>query len=175
MLLSRRTMAFMSVGSTALVCAPLIVSCGGRKQAERPLPPPPYVVNVTMNEYRFDYDDAIPAGRVVFKVFNGGSVPHRLSLFPLAEGVPPIEMQLKGSERRIVEPLAGINTIAPGALSAFAVDLDAAARYALVCFLVDDFDQETHARKGMNSEFRTPGATTTTTPLSSLPTASSAP
>lgn len=110
-----------------------------------------------MAEYRFDYDPAaIPAGRVVFRARNVGGEPHNLIMIPLAEDVPPIDVQLRGSERRLVEPFAGFYDRPPGDTGSFAVDLVAGQRYAMICTLPAS-DDEPHWKKGMVTEFRTPG------------------
>lgn len=147
--------ALGAAARAVIVLGLLATSCGGQQSR---LPPLPHVVDVTMEEYRFKYEMNIPAGRVVFNVVNNGRVAHRLSLLPLDEDVPPIDVQLKGSERRIIEPFAGVPTLEPGERGTFAVDLVPGVRYAMVCFLVDEFDDTSHAIKGMNSEFRTPGS-----------------
>lgn len=122
-----------------------------------------------MEEYRFKYDKNIPAGRVVFEVVNTGRVSHRLSLLPLADDLPPIDVQLRGAERRVIEPFAGVNALRPRTRGAFAVDLLPGVRYAMVCFLVDESDRQSHALKGMTSEFRTSGTRAATMTASSLP------
>lgn len=105
-----------------------------------------------MSEYRFDYDAAIPRGRVVFKVRNDGKVDHELVLAIVPPELPPIDEQLKGTERQAITALATIPTRRPGTGTTFAVDL-APGRYALLCF-VRDPDGKPHALKGMNAEFR---------------------
>lgn len=109
-----------------------------------------------MREYRFDYDDAIPAGRVVFRIQNEGEVEHRLTLVPLPEDLPPIDEQIRGSVRQGVTPFAGVSERLPGGEGLFAVDLVAGQRYGMVCF-VTDADGQSHAVKGMTSEFRAAG------------------
>lgn len=135
---------------TALVAALALASCG--EATARPLPPGRPVVDLTMSDYRFDHTQPVPQGQVVFRVGNTGHVNHRLILVPIPEGFPPIDVQLRGEERRIVEPLAGIPDRPPGASSTFAVSLNP-GRYALICF-TRDADGESHAAKGMASEFR---------------------
>lgn len=160
---------FRAPAAAGLTIALLATSCADGESSKAPRPPPPHVVDVTMEEYRFEYDKDVPAGRVVFNVLNAGQVSHRLSLLPLAEDLPPIDVQLRGSERRIIEPFAGVNAVPPGQRSAFAVDLVSGVRYAMVCFLVDESDNESHALKGMTSEFRTREAVASTVSTSSLP------
>lgn len=128
--------------------------CSGERPSQAVLPPPPHLVDVTMNEYGFVYNKDIPAGRVVFTVTNVGRIAHRLSLLPLADDFPPIDVQIRGSERRFINPFAGIPAREPGERGTFAVELAPGVRYAMVCLLVDDQDNQSHALKGMTSEFR---------------------
>jgi hypothetical protein len=144
--------------ATCAVVAFALVSCsaGPRPQSATVAPPePPPTVYVEMLDYRFDYDANIPSGRVVFQIVNAGDVPHQLTLFPLPDELPPIEEQLLGSERRYVDPFAGIYERAPGDTGTFAVDLEPDRRYAMVCYVVAP-DGQPHFVKGMASEFRTP-------------------
>lgn len=116
-----------------------------------------------MDEYGFRYDPAIPDGRVVFRFDNVGQLPHRVTMVPLDEDVPPIDEQLQGAERRFTSPFAGIPDRPPGASGTFAVELVPGVRYAMICF-VEDADGRTHASKGMSTEFRTVSAATTDDP-----------
>lgn len=141
----------------ALACALALTACAVPQQRFAPLPAGPEVVDVRLDDYRFDYDSDIPSGRVLFRVRNTGSVPHSLYLLPLTEDMPPIDKQLRGSQRRAIIPLATIRPRPPGARTTFAVDLAPGIRHALVCF-VDDDQGATHALRGMSSEFRTPAA-----------------
>lgn len=136
----------------ALAALMLAASCASAPARSAPLPSPPPVYRITMEDYRFAHQDELPRGRVVFRVTNAGKQVHRLALIPLPEDVPPIAEQIRGSERRSVLSLAAIANQRPGARTAFAVDL-APGRYAFICFIVDK-DGGSHARKGMASEFR---------------------
>lgn len=135
-------------------------SCGGSSPPERPAAPPsPPVVVVTMDEYRFRPSATrLAAGRVVFRMVNAGREPHSPALVPLDEDVPPIDAQVRGAERRIVAPFAGVNTRLPGAVGTFAVDLVAGRRYAFVCY-ASTAEEKAHSKLGMTWEFRTAGAT----------------
>jgi len=115
------------------------------------------VVIVAMRDHRFEFDPVIPAGRVVFRMDNAGQAPHRLTLFPLPEDLPPIDVQLRGDQRRLLKPFAGIYDRPPGDTGTFAVDLAPGQRYAMICSLRDE-DGQPHYLKGMASEFRTPPA-----------------
>ena len=129
------------------------------------LAPAPPVVTVTLQEYRLDYDPEIPSGRVVFRLVNAGRIDHRPSLVPLTDDIPPIDQQVRGEQRAVISPFAGVPTREPGEVGMFAVDLEPGQRYAFVCFARDADDNESHALQGMTSEFRVPvaeGATTST-------------
>lgn len=128
-----------------------------------PLPPSPPVVVVGMHEYSFDFEPAIPSGRVVFRFQNEGRFNHRPILVPLSEDVPPIAEQIRGTERRASRPFAGVGTLEPGEQGTFAVDLVAGQRYGIVDFEQGP-DEVVHALKGMAAEFRAFG------PAASVPT-----
>lgn len=117
------------------------------------LPASSPVVTVAMKDHSFDHPDAIPSGRVVFEFRNLGSTTHRATLLPLPDDLPPIDEQLRGDDRRAIDPLAAIYERRPGRTGTFAVDLVRGQRYAFVCFVVGE-DGISHARKGMSSEFR---------------------
>lgn len=138
------------VAAVASSCAP-----GAERQVELPASPPE--VEVTLREYRFDLSQDVPAGRVVFRLRNVGSSPHRPALLPLGDELPPLEQQLRSGDRAVVTPFAGTRTRVPGATGSFAVDLEPGARYGLICFVRDE-DGTSHALKGMHLEFRTAAA-----------------
>lgn len=136
----------------AVVLAGMVAACSN-KSAGPPLPPGPPLVSVEMDEFRFSYKPPIPSGRVVFNVTNVGKRRHVLALLALAEDLPPIDQQLKGPDRAFITPFAGVARVEPGTKGAFAVDLAPGVRYAMIC-TVRAADGQTHALKGMNSEFR---------------------
>lgn len=138
-----------------MLCVGAATACSGkdREVARGPLPPAPPEVVVTMDEFSFEHQSTIPAGRVVFRAVNVGELGHRLSVLPIDDDVPPIKEQLRGSERRSAEPLGGLSARPPGGAGSFAVDLRPGQRYALVCFIVEP-DGRSHAQLGMASEFR---------------------
>ncbi len=138
------------------LAAVVATSCSSPAEPSIPLPAGDPTVVVAMDEYRFDYDPEVPAGRVVFRFDNVGQLPHRVTMLPLPEDFPPIEEQLRSAERRVITPFAGIPDRPPGASETFAVDLLPGVRYALICF-VEDPDGQSHAQKGMASEFRAAG------------------
>lgn len=135
------------------VVALVATACSGSSRPAPSLPARPHVVVLTMREYRFDYPRPVPAGRVVFQVRNAGRQVHRVALLRLPEDLPPFEAQLKGQERRVLAPFAGVPNRPPGGTGAFAVDLAPGVRYGLACFVIDK-QRRSHAVLGMNSEFR---------------------
>ncbi len=129
-----------------------IVTATGCSAPTAPLPPRPPAVDVTMQDFRFDVKGAIPRGRVVFNVNNAGHRNHRLALVYLPDNLPPLDVQLRGTERASVDELASLPTRPPGARDRFAADLDP-GRWAFICFLVEP-DGTSHALQGMAREFR---------------------
>ncbi len=108
-----------------------------------------------MSEFRYDYNHAIPSGRVIFRMVNTGRLVHQPNLFPLSDSVPPIVQQVTGDQRVVVAPFAGVLARKPGQVGTFAVDLVAGRRYAFVCFARTP-DNQSHAKLGMATEFRPP-------------------
>lgn len=145
--MSRFRPQVMVIGAAAL----LVAGCSPPERPRPPWPPNPAVVDVRLEEFRVSYDRPVPAGRAVFRVRNAGTIEHELQFVPLSEDFPPIEVQLRGSERRFINPIAGVPHRLPGRSGTFAVDLVGGRRYALVCFLRDG--QGSHAVRGMASEF----------------------
>lgn len=146
-----------------LICGLSLTGCAispPATAARPPAPAPAPVVGVSMVDHRFELDRPVPAGRVVFQITNDGQSAHDLIMLPLAEDVPPIAEQLRGSERRLVQPYAGIYQRPPGDTGTFAVDLLPGQRYAMICVVVGE-DGEPHWKKGMVVEFRTPGRAAT--------------
>lgn len=131
----------------------VLAACESPSARRRPLPASPHVVAVEMRDYRFDYRAAIAGGRVLLRVRNRGSMAHSLSLIPLTDDIPPIDEQLRGSQRRTITPLVQVTLRQPGTRTSIAVDLVPGVRYAFVCF-IRDADGQPHFLRGMSAEFR---------------------
>lgn len=155
-----RLVGVVVVAATAVGCS------SGSDGAALPAGPP--VVTVTMTEYDFDFSTPVPSGRVVFRFVNEGRIEHQPDLVPLPEDLPPIAEQLRGEQRAAIAPFAGIPPRQAGDVGSYAVDLVPGQRYAFICFAHDPDDDESHALKGMASEFRAGGGkkppSSTTTP-----------
>lgn len=133
-------------------------ACAAGPGTQEPsLPPKPQVVEVAMDEYRFEYEPPQFPGRIIFQARNRGREAHELTLVALPENMLPIADQLASGERRPVATIAVMPERQPGEEGSFAVDLPP-GRYALLCF-VSDAKGELHALKGMNAEFRISGTT----------------
>lgn len=141
------------VSLTLLALAVGVSSCQTSPRNSLPLPASPPVIDVTIRDDRIESGPLVPAGRVVFRVYNGGSTKHQLKMLPLDEDFPPIQVQLRGSERRVVSPFAGVPAIDPGSGSVFAVDVVPDTRYALFC-LLPGRDGVPYGAKGVSIEFR---------------------
>ncbi len=144
--------AALAATAVAVVAAAACVS----EHPRAPLPAPVPVVTVTMTEYSFQLDRAVPSGRVVFRMRNVGRLAHSATLLPLPEDLPPIQVQLQGTERRYLAPFAGVPERPPDTSRSFAVELQPGVRYAMICYTIDP-DRQNHASKGMSTEFRTAG------------------
>lgn len=156
----RFTFARIGVDASRIVLALLlgaasVIGAGCSSGApERPLFVGAKTVLVRMSEYRFEYDPQVPAGRVKFLFVNSGKTVHAPVLQPLGDDVPPIGVQLGGSNRIAVEPFASVLPRGPGDTGAIVVDLAKDRRYAFICTSADG--GPSHASRGMSSEFRTP-------------------
>lgn len=123
------------------------------RTTERALPVPPPEIVVDMYEYRYEHQQSIPAGRVVFQFVNRGNEVHRPVLLPLTDEVPPILEQVRGDVRAAAAPFARVPPREPGENGTFAVDLVGGQRYALICF-ARTAGNESHAVLGMASDLR---------------------
>lgn len=138
----------------ALVPVTLLgVGCAGHRSKPPLFGGSPEFV-VTMREYEFDYSHGIPSGQVIFRFVNAGKAGHAPILQPLDEDLPPIDEQLHGPNRVAVQPFASILPRQPGQTSTIVVQLVPNQRYAFICTASDS--GQSHALRGMNSEFRTP-------------------
>jgi len=133
------------------VALALLAAC--RASADPGVPPSVPTTEIKMTEFRFHFIKPASAGPVIFKMSNEGTLRHNLTLLALPPDFPPLAKQIHGSERRPIVPLAGSPGQEPGATESFAVDL-LPGRYGLICSLIERTTEQTHAVKGMFSEFR---------------------
>jgi hypothetical protein len=157
----RRWMRRLGLGGAMVAAVALLGVLGWGAVVSGPpsqLPSDPPEVTVTLDENELQHTGPVPAGRVVFRVANRGDNPHRLSVWPLSDDEPPIGDQLTNDKTEIRAPFAGIAPLEAGETTAFAVNLEPDARYALVDTQGDPEDAEgrSYAQQGSHAEFRTP-------------------
>lgn len=145
-----------SRGHAAVIAIAIgLAGCGGPagSGSAEMLPRGPMEVQVTISDEGFEYEGPIPSGRVVLRIDNTASQPHKVTLLPLPNDMPPLAEQLHGPTRIPFNAFAGTRVRQPGTEAMFAVDLVVGRRYGLVCLLQDP-DGQSHARQGFNAEFR---------------------
>lgn len=158
-------------------CAGLVLIVGGCTEsrdhgATNAGPPPVPSVEIVMKEFSFIHSEAVPAGRVIFRVSNGGEMDHQVTVLRIPEDLPGTIHDYARMQGRAFVPVFALRDRTPGDTSHFALDLEA-GRYGLVC-IVRDPAGVAHSLKGMASEFiagdekreppargRQPAATTT--------------
>lgn len=132
-----------------IVASVALGSCAS--PASLALPPSPPIVHVAMRDYWFDFNaNAIPRGRVVFQITNAGKQYHKLVLFAIPPGFPPLKEQLAGADRQIVTALVNSPPLGPGAGDTFAANLTP-GRWGFVDFFIGP--EGAHAAKGDAAEF----------------------
>lgn len=113
-----------------------------------------------MRDHAFDYDEPVPAGRVVFRVTNRGDHPHDLVLIRLPQQVDDVNELLHSPQPRGLPPVYSLPAREPGETAMFSTELRP-GRYAMLCF-VEAADGVLHYEKGMVAEFQvgdhTPGS-----------------
>ena len=113
-------------------------------------------VVLTLNDYKFDFDKPLTAGRHTIRVENAASQPHEIVLVQLAPGKNLEDLMtwlgdMKGPPPG--KPLGGIPGFPNGKTTYFDVDLTA-GEYALICFVPDHKDGKPHFQHGMMSQIR---------------------
>lgn len=137
----------------ALVAVALAaVGCSSAQATRAPLPPPPQVVHVTIDDHHYAYGSPIHAGRTVFVGHNVGRASHTILLYMVGDDLPPVDVQIHGDKRYQVSGFAGTR-VEPGATNSFAVDLVPKQRYYMLDFDRDS-DGKIFALDGLDSEFR---------------------
>lgn len=129
----------------------LSAGCGGGDSTARP--PAPTVLEISMTEYRFAYEQAegtLPRGRFVLRARNTGALEHELLVVRLPDGFSGSVSELVGSRRAL--PELARERRPPGGRLTVALDLPP-GRYGLLCLLKDD-GGGVHAAKGMASDLR---------------------
>jgi hypothetical protein len=106
-----------------------------------------------MTDYRFVFDRRVSGDETLFRIRNVGHLAHQLKLFILPDDLPPLDAQLHGADRRILQPVVSLPVAPSGKAQEFVYDLAPGQRYGYICLLADP-DGVSHALKGMNAELR---------------------
>ncbi|HEX6308399.1 MAG TPA: hypothetical protein VFZ69_09445 [Longimicrobiales bacterium] len=112
---------------------------------------PPADVVMTLNDYSFDTDVPITAGRRTIRIENAAAQPHEVLIVKLEEGRTIQEFMEFVSKPEGVPPgrvLGGVTGLATGEVNQVALDFEA-GDYGLVCFVSDAGDGRPHYLHGM--------------------------
>jgi len=113
-------------------------------------------VNLVLNDYVFNFDKPLAAGRHTIKVTNPAAQPHEIQLIKLAPGKTLADMQqwiIKMDGPPPGSAVGGIAGMKPGTTNYFEVDL-AAGDYVAICFIPDAKDGKPHFEHGMATQFK---------------------
>jgi hypothetical protein len=134
----------------------------GDQPAQVATPAGSKTVNLTLDEFNFQYDKSAVNGNVTFQVKNAGDQAHEVDLVSLAPGVN-LQQVLNNADPDSGPP-AGVEDVVhggpyePGSNGTVLLSQPLApGRYAFLCFLTDPATGLPHALLGMTSEFTVGG------------------
>jgi uncharacterized cupredoxin-like copper-binding protein len=110
---------------------------------------------LTLNDYSFDFDKPVKAGRRTIRVENAAQQSHEAVLIQLAPGKNVHEMLAwleKPEGPPPGKPIGGTTGIAQGEVNLITYDFTA-GNYGLICFVPDAKDGKPHIAHGMVKEF----------------------
>ena len=113
-------------------------------------------VNLVLNDYAFNFDKPLAAGRHTIKVTNPAAQDHEIQLIQLDSGKTLSDMQqwiAKMSGPAPGRAVGGIASMKPGTTNYFEVDLTP-GEYVTICFIPDKGDGKPHYEHGMVRQFR---------------------
>jgi uncharacterized cupredoxin-like copper-binding protein len=119
-----------------------------------PMAPTPDV-NLVLNDYVFNFDKPLTAGRHTIKVTNSAAQDHEIQLILLAPGKTMADMQqwiMKMEGPPPGSAVGGIASMKPGTTNYFDVDLKP-GEYLAICFVPDKSDGKPHFEHGMARQF----------------------
>lgn len=150
----RRHVLPVALGVLAAMAMVAVLAAGQRGDSAAAADLVPHVVDVAMTEYQFALEPPpTESGRTVLQVRNAGQELHKFDLVLLPDDMPPLDVHLKGQQRRLVTPYLELPPARPGQVQTVAVDLVAGQRYGVVCVL-ETPEGDAHLRLGMNAEFK---------------------
>jgi uncharacterized cupredoxin-like copper-binding protein len=112
-------------------------------------------VNLALNDYVFNFDKPLTAGRHTIKVTNPAAQPHEIQLIQLAPGKTLADMQKWIGKMDGPPPgkaVGGIAGMKPGTTNYFDVELTP-GEYVAICFVPDHTDGKPHYEHGMARQF----------------------
>ena len=112
-------------------------------------------INLVLDDYVFNFDKPLTAGRHTVKVTNPAAQDHEIQLIQLDSGKTLADMQqwiTKMSGPPPGRAVGGIASMKPGTTNYFEVDLPA-GEYVAICFVPDKTDGKPHFLHGMARQF----------------------
>ena len=112
-------------------------------------------VNLSLDDYVFNFDKPLTAGRHTIKVTNPAAQPHEIQLIQLAQGKALADMQrwiMKMDGPPPGKAIGGIAGMQPGTTNYFDVELTP-GEYVAICFVPDHKDGKPHFEHGMARQF----------------------
>ena len=113
-------------------------------------------VNLVLNDYVFNFDKPLTAGRHTIKVTNPAAQDHEIQLIQLHSGKTLSDMQqwiAKMSGPAPGRAVGGIASMKPGTTNYFDVDLTP-GEYVAICVVPDKRDGKPHFEHGMVTQFK---------------------
>jgi hypothetical protein len=156
----------LEVGNYAVICVipardgvPHIMKGMVRPLTVVPSPQPAQLpkadVVLTLEDYRFDFDKPIKAGRQTIRVENAAPQSHEAVLVQLAPGKSVHDFLAwiaKPEGAPPGKPIGGVTGFAQGEVNLITYDFTA-GKYGLICFVPDAKDGKPHLEHGMIKEF----------------------
>lgn len=112
-------------------------------------------VSLVLDDYVFNFDKPLTAGRHTIKVTNPAAQPHEIQLIQLEPGKALADMQrwiMKMDGPPPGKAVGGIAGMRPGTTNYFEVELTP-GEYVAICFLPDHKDGKPHFEHGMARQF----------------------
>ena len=118
-------------------------------------PAPPRVVDIVATEYALTAPASLPAGRVIVRFINAGTVPHETQIFRFKRGISPDSgralLRLSNFPDSLADAAGAVLIAAPRDTTPeqVALDLKSGELYGLVCQFRDGPGKPKHDALGM--------------------------
>ena len=120
-------------------------------------PMPPAQVTMTLNDYTFDTNIPLVAGKQVVNVTNAAAQSHEVLVVKLEPGKTVddvVRFIEKPAGAPPGAPIGGTTAIKAGETNQIMLDLLSGGDYAFICFIPDAKDGKPHVMHGMAKQFR---------------------